>query len=724
MDDKELEVISLAAVKTLVSEAYNAHAKVRTRARVRRQLIVRDADVIMDNLTGLYLPAPFDKSVLAIKTMIGETAKAAQHYASRISANTPKVSVSPKTAKSKLSVTLDKTAGEQERLDDQLWEENGGRQAQWFAGMNMSVTGANYYVTGVRDADFGLPDRQYYTDEAEELEVLKRDGELAPMKVPHPKTGDWTYAEHADVWHARRTKVREHQAQSGRALFTLEALPRDMVTVGKDKDGIKWAVSFEEVAGSECAGETGSKIAQSYARTRGVPEDDVGLWGIWVDAQGKIVGGIERGGPPESNWSRPRTFTVIRFWNRIETVIMISPSSSVEGAEVVYRGVHGAKKQGVPACPVVEVAMMHTAINVVGQEFTTPMEPVFAYVPIINQVLLLLSMAATYNGTPRWVVEMKDGSTLRGEDGEPVVLENAAVPGLDPSQAAAYPGTLKQLVIEIESLMGLLSVYLARLDGCMPAPVTTGESGSSAAAWQVRQLIQQAQENLRQPVDNHAAGVKEIIQLWHGWMRDLDMPVYFFAASAGQRGARASASLIEFDPKDLTDSIQVKQELDTPEEQTVRVQTGLELRSQGAITWREFFEDYLQVQDAREAEIEMYSEQVVQQVIYGTQFPPGSLLDQLAKGMQGELTYMLIQQSDNFAISVAEQMAQQAGAQVSMGAGGPQPTPGAGPGSPDGSQGVMQAAGQVAPGMGMADSVTQQIGAGAPSPNPIGQVAV
>lgn len=716
----DMETISLGAVQTIVREAYSQHAKVRTRARVRRQLIIRDADVILENLTGTYLPPPFDKTTLALKTMIGETAKAAQHYASRIAANTPKVSVTPKIAKSKLSVTLDRTSGEQERLDDQLWEENGGRLAQWFAGMNMTVTAANYYITGVRDEDFGLPDREYYEDEDEELEVLKRDGKLTPMKVPHPKTGKWQYAEHADVWRRRREEAREHQAQSGRALFTLEAMPRDQVAVGKDKDGIKWAVAWEEVPGFSCAGETDSKIAQQYARQQGVNEDDVGLWGIWTDKQGRIVGGIERGGPTDSTWTRPETFTLIRFWNRIEHVVLISSSASVEGAAVVYRGKHGAKRQGVPVCPVVEVAMMHTGINVAGQEFTTPMEPVFAYAPIINQILVLLSNAAAYNGTPRWAIELKDGTTLRGEDGEPVVVENGPVPGLDPSEAAAYPGTLKQLTIEIDSLMNLLSVYMERLDNCMPAPVTFGQSGSSAAAWQVRQLTQQAQENLRQPVDNHAAAVKEIIQIWHGWMRQLDMPVYFFASRDGKRGERSAASLIEFDPKNLTDSIQVKQELDTPEEQTVRIQTGLELRSQGAITWREFFEDYLQVQDAREAEIDMYAEQVVQQVIYGTQFPPGSLLDQLAKGMQGELHYMLIQQSDNYAISVAEQMAQQAQVQEQTGIA---PTPGAGPGAPDGSQGVMEAAGAKVPGMGLSDTVQGQIGAGAPSPAPVGPVA-
>jgi hypothetical protein len=680
------------AIKLLLKEARTQHQDIITRLRVRRQLMGRSAAKLIHNLTGTYLPAPFDQSNLVLRVAIGEVAKAGQHYASRISTNKPDIAVIPMTTKGDITATVDKTAGEQERADTQMWEENGGRALQWDMGMHMATGGAGYYLTLPRDAGFGLPDRQYYdTSSDEEIELLKRDGKITLSKVTHPKSGELIYAEHGDVWASRRKAAAQYRAVSGRSLFTLETFPRDQVLVGRDRDGIKWAAVYEEIPGSD--GAPGTEMARSYARTKGVPEDDVGLYGIWRDRNGRIVGGIEKGGPPEG-MNRPTTFTMIRFFNRVEQCIFISGSQDAESAEMVYRGKHGCRKQGEAACPVVEVPMMRTGVNTPGEEFTTPMEPVFAYAPIINQLLTIYSNIAAFNGIPRWWIQTEDGSPMRGEDGEPKVVDQEFVPGNDPAQAVAIQGKLQQLLIDASTLQEHLTGLWERLEACMPAPVSTGVSGSSAAAWQVRQLIQQAQESLRQPVDNHAAAVKEIIQMWHAWMRDLDIPVYFFPAAGHRRDKRDIRALIEFDPKDLTDSITVTQELDAPEDATVRMQVGMEQIASGLITYHEYFEEYARKQDARQAEIDMWAEKVAVQVINGQVAPPGSLIDMIAKGMQGEIHYMLIEESDNYAISVAEQMAQQAQA----------PMPGQGGGN------VAQAAGVSEPGMGMATSLQGQLG--------------
>jgi hypothetical protein len=345
--------------------------------------------------------------------------------------------------------------------------------------------------------------------------------------------------------------------------------------------------------------------------------------------------------------------------------------------------------------------MMRTGISTAGGDFTTPMEPVFAYVPIINQLLTMLSSATGVNLVPRWVVEDKDG-VIRGEDGEPEVIQQGEfVPGLDPSEALSVKGTLKQVLIDVSAAQELLTMYMQRLDACLPSQSATGDEGGSGPAWGKRLMIQQAQENLRQPVSNHAAAVKEVIQLWHSWLRGLDMPVYFFAAAGHRSDKRNVTGLIEFDPKNLTDSLNVTQSVDTPEEHTVLIQTGLELRAAGAITWREFFDEYLRTADAREAEIDMYVQMGLDQIMLGTVAPPGSVIADIAAGVRGVVHYMMIEESDNYAISVAEGMAQQSQAAMQTGS------------QPQGAN-VAQAAGVSEPGMGMDTSLQGQLGSQVP----------
>jgi len=106
------------------------------------------------------------------------------------------------------------------------------------------------------------------------------------------------------------------------------------------------------------------------------------------------------------------------------------------------------------------------------------------------------------------VVEMKDGTILRGEDGEPLLLSNETVPGLDPKEAAAYPGTLRQLTIETADSDELLKLYLEQLAMAMPAPAAQGQGGTSEAAWHAQLMIEQSHQNSEQPVDHQARGAE------------------------------------------------------------------------------------------------------------------------------------------------------------------------------------------------------------------------
>jgi hypothetical protein len=305
------------------------------------------------------------------------------------------------------------------------------------------------------------------------------------------------------------------------------------------------------------------------------------------------------------------------------------------------------------------------------------------------------------------------------------MVEAGEVPGLDPNEAAAYPGTLKQLTINTASIEKMLEFYFQQLEKMMPSPITSGVAGASAAAWQVRELIQQSQETLRQPVDNHAQAVKQIILMWHDWMRDLDVPIYFFAAPGYRKNRRDFRSLIEFDPKNLSDSIVVVQELDTPGERTIRVQQGIELLKAGLIDYQKFFEEYDKTEDSRQAVIDMYVQQVVTYVMSGI-LPPGAnpnpqaggvepIIKVVADSVRGAVNYALLEESPNYAIATAEQMAAQA-AQQAQAMGQQRPSEageaaqfGQG-GGPGGGANVAYSQGVVQPGMGMAPDLSQSLG--------------
>ena len=690
--------VSSAQIINLVQGQRQAHEKVNLTLRIRRALVSRD-DSVGPQYTGTILPAPFNRTSLAIRTMTSYPTEVTQHYASRLSANAPRIEVTPITLKDTVSVTVDKQAGMQERLDSALWEEMGGREQQWAWGWGASLGGAAYYLCLPRDADFGLPSR-IQLDQSDDLyRLMKQQGKLSSYVAA--RDGKMIYAEHGDVWAGRRKEAAKQRAVDGRSLFTLKAYPRDMVCRERDRDGLKWAAIVEELPLNRCG--PGSDIGTLWAKAQGKPQDDWGMFGVFVH-DGKITGGISDGGPLDTKWRNATdVITLIRFFDRVEQVIMIAPRGSVYGGDEVYRGAHGCNIGGVPQVPIEEVPFFRTDVDVPGQEFSTPVDRVLAYSTLINQIETLRSNATAFNLLPRWVVEKKDGTILRDLDGEPKIINGEMVPGLDPQEASTVDGTLRQLMIATADSDELLKLYLEQVADAMPSPVTSGISGSSAPAYQVQQLIQQAQEILRQPADNHCKAVTRILQKCHGWLRPLDTPVYFSSAPGHRKNRRSVRGLIEFTPSDLTDAISVTQELDTPSERTIAMQIGMEQLQAGLITYEEYFRDYARVQDERQAVIDMYVQQVVNHVMGNVPAPPESVIQFVADSVRGQLTYELLATSPNFALASARQMALRASAPAATGL---QPNAGAG--------NVANAAGARVPGMGLAPTLDQQLGSNVP----------
>lgn len=718
---------STSAIQSMIWQAFDQQVDVNFKVKIRRMAISQDGRSADRNATGTVLPAPYDQTTLALHPMSGAAAKATFISASRLTSNPPDIAVIPLSTRSAINVTVDKNAGEQERLDAQMLYECGMSDNLWEAAWAKSVGGAAFHLVLPRDTDFGLPDRMYVDESDDEIDALKAAGRYAPFKRALP-TGQMVYSERGDVWAARRKEYMRDRAVSvnGRSLFTWTVYPRDQVLKERDREAkdLKWAAIIEEIHAYQC--KAGSDFAMNLAKMNGVKADDQGLWGIFWDSERKrIIGGIPEGGPLGSQKAVYDSFTLIRYFNREEVVILVAPRGTVQGATELWRGKHGCTVMGVPSCPVVEDPFYRTDIPVTGKEYASFLDPVFGWVPLVTQLLTLESNIAAVNGIPRRYGELQNGATVREDSGEPNAVRSSTTPGLDPEQVAWFPGQIHDLLINDESLREMLKIALEQLAENMPS--LAGEaSGADAAAWAIMQRAQESQQPFEKPVSNGCQALTGIIQRMHGWLRKLDTPVYFWAAPGHRKNTREIRGLVEYDPKNLTDSIMVTQDLATQSESTVRTQVGMQLWEAGVIDDEELAEKYLREQDTRAFVLRRWVQLLTNYIMQGILPPPPpgtqqsalSILQIVGDGVRGEVHYEMIQTNDNYAVATGMQilaqsqqamMAQQGQARPQQG-GTPQAA-GAPPTSPD------------VPGNGMALTLQGQTGGppgGAQMPQTVG----
>jgi len=615
-----------------------------SRMMTRRALIERMPDVLD---VGTNVPSPFDESKLIIKTVVGEVVDGVQHYAARIAANPPQPVVPRFTDKGDVTRRTDTRAAEQERLLTSIWDSLDGSQKQFEVAWSQAWCRVGWYLTLPRDVGWGLPDREYFEDLTdEELAELRNSGRISP-------SSDERMMESGESWIQRRRKYARDNALAGKTLFTLETYPGDMVRFRRDRDGIKYAYIAEEMPASDFL--AGGDIATAAAKQRGVDPDN---FSIWMDSNGKIIAGIPQGG--EEGAFQSTSMVLIRFFDREYVYYMVGGPGKPDSAVMVWKAEHGAGE-----VPLVPVPGVRTDSRKPGNEYSSPMEPVFAYAPLLNQVETLLSNVAAFNAIPRWVIEKPDGSlVVDPTSGEPKILGQEDVPGLDPSQAQVVEGKIVQLTINADMLLKMLEVYASQLQAAMPPDVATGDAGTSGPAWTVRQLLTSAQEDLHQPVSNHALAMERIFRIWTRWMRLLDVPIYAVSAP-GHRKSENVRGLIEFDPEDLVEAVEVKQSKDNASDRIVLQQHGIEL-FQGAkvIDARKFFEEYALEEDPVEAEMDMWAQRAVDIVMgIGPPAPPNSVLAQIVQGVQGRTFLAMMERSPNAALLQAELMA--AGEQLS-----------------------------------------------------------
>ena len=619
-----------------------------TRMQVRRALIERDITLGTDNDLGTNIPKPFDESSLIIKTIVGEVVEGVQHYASRISSNPPQPIV-PRIIEGKtVADRIEKTSAEQERILVAMWEAAGGPDRQYECAWAQSAFRVGWYLTLPVDASWGLPDREYYDELSDDdIEELKREGKVSP--VPDDKG---RFMESGEAWTERRRKQAKDDALNARKLFTLEVFAGDMVRARYDADGVKYAYIVEELPATDFA--PGTELAKRVSSHFGIKGTDVERFGIYIGTDGKVTAGVTSGG--ELNSQSGTTINLIRFFDREWSYYLVSAGGSPQGGKLIWQGEHGAGR-----VPLVPVPGIRTGSRAAGNEYSSPMESVFAYAPLLNQVETLLSNVAAYNAIPRWVVQKADGSLLVDPaTGDPKIIVGETVPGLDPAQAQAIEGTVVQLKIDADLLLELLKVYALQMKDAMPSTISKGEGATSGPAWTWRQAITQSQEDLKQPTANHAGALAEIFKMWTRWLRLLDVPVY--AVTAPRNRGQDVRGLIEFDPKDLVEWIEVRQSSNTASDRIVLQQHGLELFT-GArvIDAPTYFSDYALEDDPHDAEMRMWAQRVVDIVMgVGPPAPPNTVLAQVVQAVQGRLYLAMMERSPNAALLQAELLATQA----------------------------------------------------------------
>ncbi len=677
-------------IGTILKNLWQERDPYLQRMRVRRALIEMSVDSVNLPAVGTNVPESYKNSEMILRTMIGDVNRGVQNYASRTAANEPQVVVLPVALDaSNVGARVTKNASMQERLLMSQWEAAHGREAQNEISYSQAWGRVGWYLTLPRDATWGLPDREYFEDLTDdEIETMKRSGAVLP-----DTDDDGRHVESGKTWLERRRKAGKANAvsENARSLFTLEAYPPDMVLPRYDRDGrggksLKYGFIIEEIPYSDFM--PGGDIARAAAKFDKF-DGDQAKFGLFVNKEGKVEGGITAGGEPFSQSNRA-PWVLARFFTRNEVYYYITNTRGGINGKIIYHDEHGAGK-----VPLIPVPGKHTDSRRPGGEYTSNMEQVFAQVPIINQLETLLSNVATWNALGRWYVVDETGRMVKDDKGEPMILSSSEdIPGMDTGQVSYAVGEIKQLTLDADLMLALLQFYTERLDAQMPSGVTEGTAGATAAAWQVRQLLAASGELLTEAVNNHAAAVKEVMLLWIRWMRMLDEPVFSFAAPGRRSSDTNVRGLIEMDPEDLTETIRVQQAPQSAQERIVLQQQGIELQAAGKINNHQMYEEYFLSQDPEEDEINAVAQQVADVVLYGAsdQIQPGSVLWDAQAAVRGRLSFRLMDRSQAFAIATAEDMVVQAEA-AAQGL------------LPEESGNVAQAAGVVQPGLGM--SLTQ-----------------
>lgn len=589
-----------------------------------------------DAKTGTYVPKPFDRSQLVIKTRFGDLVHDAQQLTAQITENQARVMVvTTNPYKREVSQRARENAAELERGLMGLDHAAGGEAVQEEVAWSQITMGCGAIVTYEQAAGWGLPERIFYDELSDD--DLQREDWPEGRTAARDKNGRWRQAETADLWERRKAEARANVA--GTSLFHLEAVPWDKLYVDEDKRGIKCAVIIEEVP------------ALNYGpESEMLKGTDFYEYGLIKGSGGSIVGGVSVGDVPESS-SFSESWTLHRIFTRDEVYHYVTPSGGVGNGIIVY-----ATKHDYGEVPVYLAPFRRTGSGRPEERYVPGLKAAYALMPLVNQLATLMSNLAAYKGTPRLFVQMPDGQYAIDEaTGDPRTADPQLM-GNDPSVTDLIDngGVLRSIneVLKDDGMMfSLLQFYVNRMDRVLAPPAATGNAAESGIpAWNTRLNQQAHSRSLKAAVKNHASAKEGQFRNWIRTIRRRKETVGVLTVP-GERGEEKGLRyFIEIDPETVTDSIRVFQDPNTMEERLTLEQVGAEKLAAGTITLRQYFEDYVGDDDpdarVRDLERERMLNALLPQV--------DAIILQI---VQGQLPTFLADKSPNAAQAMASQLA-------------------------------------------------------------------
>ncbi len=545
-----------------------------------KKLLLRDALLFRrttdEKRTGQHVPDPFNKSPSIIKHATGILIDRAQHLASKATENRPNIQVNVQaTGEEPTRQNLLRAKAEEDALNGIYWEADQAHQTpmQQQLGFSAVTKGVGWYLIYENSLGWKVPSRTFYTDLSdEEIERLQNADSITDVFPEHGE--EFQYAESLDLWERRKLDAMRENAMDGRHLFIFETPHPGAVYYRKDTEGISLGAIIEEVP-------------------RWDMEDE---FGVVEDGHGNIVIGTDEGTAVMQLDNAQQTWIRIRLWTRDEVYFYVAKQEggkpSGTGTVVFY------SKHDYGEVPLFPCAANQTDSRQPEEEFIPLLEGAYAMVPGYNQVLTLLSNAAIFNTTPRYVIEREDGTPVLDPDtNEPLIVETENVAGLDPQVAAVINtggGRFTQLKIEnINDLITLVELYASALDQTLPPEAATGASGSDEPAWGTRLKQAAANVKLIPVVTNHPRALRKGMRMVARILRHRNQRTVIYSRPQ-RRGKNANVrGEIELNPKHISLDIAVKQDSADAQEKIVRTQIGMELLEANVIGPIEFYEKWM-----------------------------------------------------------------------------------------------------------------------------------
>jgi hypothetical protein len=532
-----------------------------------------------ENRTGQYVPPPFDKSRTVIKHATGILADRSQFLAGKVAENTPNMVVfTPIEGGGQPSDRRLRQARNQElALNGIYWsahQRSMGSFEQRIAWSQVTKGVGWYHSYRARDG-WALPDRRFFHDPSdEEIARLQADEDMSLTEAFTGGPDGATHAESPESFDRRRDARRKQNAVDGEMLYMVEALPPSKVYWREDSDGLSKVVVLEEIPKTVLGDE----------------------WGIVEDGDA-IIAGREPGSAVDRNTAvntmRAGTWTLARIWTRTEFTYYVAAggTDSFGGGRIVASGEH--RYGEVPFWPAIA---SETDSADPAKKYLPAVYGALAIIPGYNQILTLLSNAAIFNTTPRYVIIKPDGGmVVDPETGEPVQFSSDTGVGIDPEFITIIEGggEFQQLKIEnVDDLINLLNQYSLAMDATLPSDAALGASGSSEPAWGTR--LKQAAQNIKIAplIENRSKALGGMGRMWSRDLRYSGTKMYGKSAPHRRGKANNVRGVIELNPDDIVLDVGARLDEHDLQERLQLMQIGQEQLAAFLIDPIKYYEEF------------------------------------------------------------------------------------------------------------------------------------